>query len=154
MELSLFNLPLAESLFALGVGLLVIEIVFLGFATFVLFFVGLALLITGGLMVVGVLPDSTEIAVFAVALLSIGSAILLWRPLKGLQIPDSEREIEVGFVGHRFQLNEDISPNEPGSYSYSGVEWSVTSAEPLVKSTMVKVVHAEVGRLIVASVET
>ena len=72
----------------------------------------------------------------------------------GLQIPDSEREIEVGFVGHRFQLNEDISPNEPGSYSYSGVEWSVTSAEPLVKSTMVKVVHAEVGRLIVASVET
>ena len=87
MELWLFNLPLAESLFALGVGLLVIEIVFLGFATFVLFFVGLALLITGGLMAVGVLPDSIEIAVFAVALLSIGSAILLWRPLNGVTDP-------------------------------------------------------------------
>ena len=42
----------------LGIGLLVIEIAFLGFATFVLFFVGLAMLVTGGLMAVEILPQT------------------------------------------------------------------------------------------------
>ena len=42
MEQPMLDLPLSQWLFMLGIGLLVIEIAFLGFATFVLFFVGLA----------------------------------------------------------------------------------------------------------------
>jgi hypothetical protein len=48
------NLP--ESLIMAGLALLLIEVVVLGFSTFVLFFVGLAALVAGGLMAVGVLP--------------------------------------------------------------------------------------------------
>jgi uncharacterized membrane protein YukC len=38
MEQPMLDLPLSQWLFMLGIGLLVIEIAFLGFATFVLFF--------------------------------------------------------------------------------------------------------------------
>ncbi|MFT5811071.1 MAG: hypothetical protein ACI9KM_001835, partial [Rubritalea sp.] len=41
---------LAQSLIIAGLALLVIEVVVLGFSTFVLFFVGLAAVITGGLL--------------------------------------------------------------------------------------------------------
>ena len=51
-----FQLPLEHWLFIIGIGLLVIEIAFFGFATFVLFFVGIAMLIIGALMAFGVLP--------------------------------------------------------------------------------------------------
>ena len=66
----------------LGIALLVIEIAFLGFATFVLFFVGLAMLATGGLMTMEILPQTINNAVTAVSLISISSAVLLWKPLK------------------------------------------------------------------------
>ena len=47
---------LSESLIMAGLALLVIEVVVLGFSSFVLFFVGLAALAAGGLMAVGVVP--------------------------------------------------------------------------------------------------
>ena len=50
------NDNLSESLIIVGLALLVIEVVVLGFSTFVLFFVGLAAVVAGGLMAVGVVP--------------------------------------------------------------------------------------------------
>ena len=154
MEQAFLHLPLSQWLFILGIGLLVIEIVFLGFATFVLFFVGLAMLVTGALMALGVLPEGINIAVIAVSLLSIAAAIVLWKPLKNIQSPTEEENIEVGFVGHRFQLDADIAPDQPGSYAYSGIVWVVVSDRAIAKATSVKVVQADVGQLTVVSVVT
>ena len=154
MEQGFLHLPVSQWLFILGIGLLVIEIAFLGFATFVLFFVGLAMLVTGALMALGVLPEGINIAVIAVSLLSIAAAIVLWKPLKNIQSPTEEENIEVGFVGHRFQLDADIAPDQPGSYAYSGIVWVVVSNREIAKTTWVKVVQADVGQLTVVAVDT
>ena len=154
MEQGFLHLPLSQWLFILGIGLLVIEIAFLGFATFVLFFVGLAMLVTGALMALGVLPEGINIAVIVVSLLSIAAAIVLWKPLKNIQSPTEEENIEVGFVGHRFQLDANIAPDQPGSYAYSGIVWVVVSDRAIAKATSVKVVQADVGQLTVVPVDT
>jgi len=154
MEQGFLHLPVSQWLLILGISLLVIEIAFLGFATFVLFFVGLAMLVTGALMALGVLPEGINIAVIAVSLLSIAAAIVLWKPLKNIQSPTEEGNIEVGFVGHRFQLDADIAPDQPGSYAYSGIVWVVVSDRAIAKATSVKVVQADVGQLTVVSVDT
>ena len=96
----MFDMSLSQWLFMLGIGLLVIEIAFLGFATFVLFFVGLAMLATGGLMAMEIVPQTINSAVITVSLLSIAAAFILWKPLKKIQTPSEEGKIEVGFVGH------------------------------------------------------
>jgi membrane-bound ClpP family serine protease len=44
-----FTNNLAQSLFVVGLILLVVEVTVLGFSTFVLFFVGLAAMVTGAL---------------------------------------------------------------------------------------------------------
>ena len=145
----MFDLSLSQWLFMLGIGLLVIEIAFLGFATFVLFFVGLAMLATGGLMAVEILPQTINNAVVAVSLLSIGSAFLLWKPLKNIQTPGEDGDIEVGVVGHRFRLETDISPDQSGEHVYSGITWKVVSDQAIAKAAHVKVVKADVGQLTV-----
>ncbi|MBT4355580.1 MAG: NfeD family protein [Rhodospirillaceae bacterium] len=149
MEQLMFELSLSQWLFMLGIGLLVIEIAFLGFATFVLFFVGLAMLVTGGLMAVEILPQTINSAVTAVSLLSISSAILLWKPLKKIQSSNKDNDIEVGLVGHRFQLETDISPEKSGEHAYSGITWKVVSDQAIAKAAHVKVVKADVGQLTV-----
>ena len=76
---------LAEILIMAGLALLVIEVVVLGFSTFVLFFVGLAAVAAGGLMTVGVIPESMLSALSSVGILTALLAVLLWRPLKSMQ---------------------------------------------------------------------
>ena len=61
---------LCEFLIMAGLVLLVIEVVVLGFSTFVLFFVGLAALLAGGLMAIGAIPDSTLSAFYSVGVLT------------------------------------------------------------------------------------
>ena len=153
LDQPLLNLPLSQWLFFFGIALLVIEIAFFGFATFVLFFVAIAMLATGGLMALGLLPELVNIAIITVSLLSIGTALVLWKPLKKMQSPENEDDIEVGFVGHRFQLEADIAPDKPGRYTYSGIVWAVVSDSPIPKATKVKVVHADVGQLQVMPIE-
>jgi membrane protein implicated in regulation of membrane protease activity len=149
MEQPMFDLPLSQWLFMLGIGLLVIEIAFLGFATFVLFFVGLAMLATGGLMAVEILPQTINSAVISVSLLSIAAAFVLWKPLKNIQSPSEDSGTEVGFVGHRFQLATDVAPDQPGEHVYSGITWKVVSDRAIARATRVKVVQADVGQLTV-----
>ena len=145
----MLDLSLSQWLFMLGVALLVVEIAFLGFATFVLLFVGLAMLATGGLMTFELLPQTINSAVITVSLLSIGSAVLLWNPLKKIQSPSKDTNVEVGLVGHRFQLEKGISPVAPGEHVYSGIKWKVVSDQTIAKAAYVKVVKADVGQLTV-----
>jgi membrane protein implicated in regulation of membrane protease activity len=148
-----FQLPLEHWLFIIGIGLLVIEIAFFGFATFVLFFVGIAMLIVGALMAFGVLPVGIDIAIGAVYLLSISGAVLLWKPMKKIQSSKEAAKVEVGFVGHRFQVQTDIAPDLPGTYTYSGIAWTVVSDTAIQRFTQVQVIKADVGQLTVTPAE-
>lgn len=154
MDTYSFQLPLQHWLFIIGISLLVIEIAFFGFATFVLFFVGIAMLIVGALMAFGVLPVELNIAIGAVSLLSILGAILLWKPMKKIQSSKEAARAEVGFVGHQFILQTDITPDVPGTYTYSGIVWSVVSDTEIHRLTQVQVIKADVGQLTVKPVET
>ncbi len=134
----------------MGVLLLVVEVMFFGFTTFFLLFIGISCLITGLLMSLSVIPDTALSALSSVSVFSIIIAFGFWKPLKKLQKPDNNNEIEVGLVGHKFILTSDVSPNKSIDYKYSGVNWIVKSLEEIDAGQSVKVIKLEVGVLLVA----
>lgn len=134
----------------MGVLLLVVEVIFFGFATFFLLFIGISCLIAGLLMSFSVIPDTALSALSSVSVFSIIIAFGFWKPLRKLQKPDDNNEIEVGLVGHKFILTSDVSPNKSIDYKYSGVNWIVKSLEEIDAGQSVKVIKLEVGVLLVA----
>jgi len=141
------NLP--ESLIMAGLALLVIEVMVLGFSTFVFFFVGLAAVVAGGLMTVGVVPDSMLSALFSVGVLTALSAMLLWRPLKSMQSNVESKKITSDLVGHSFILNDAVSMTKNPVYRYSGIDWNLSSEQELSAGTPVEVTGVSVGQFIV-----
>ena len=138
---------LAQSLFIVGLILLVIEVAVLGFSTFVLFFVGLAAMATGALVYVGVLPNSLLSASLSTGVMTILATLILWKPLKRMQSKVSTKKTKSEFTDHQFYLKESVSPTQSPKYHYSGVEWSLVSEEPIEAGTKVEVTEAEVGKL-------
>ena len=141
------NLP--ESLIMAGLTFLVIEVVVLGFSTFVLFFVGLATVVAGGLMTFGVVPDSMLSALFSVGVLTALSAMILWRPLKSMQGNVESKKVTNDLVGHSFILNDAVSRTKNPVYRYSGVDWNLSSEQELSAGTLVEVTGVAVGKFIV-----
>ena len=101
---------LAETLLIIGIALLIIEIVVLGFSTFVLFFVGAAAVVTSGLLYIGLIPDSMLAALLCTAIITAISAALLWKPLKNMQSKVDTTKAKGDLVGHSFILVEDVAP--------------------------------------------
>lgn len=144
-----FVISIPQILLIVGILLLVAEIIFFGFATFVLFFVGIAMLIVGAAMTIGLLPTDLMTAIFSVSILAIVSAAVLWKYLKRLQSTKSNKKIEVGLVGYEFKLDVDISPDKSVKHFYSGIEWDVISDDKIKKNTPLRVIKVEVGKLTV-----
>ena len=142
-------ISIQEGLLIMGVLLLVVEVIFFGFATFFLLFIGISCLIAGLLMSFSVIPDTALSALSSVSVFSIIIAFGFWKPLRKLQKPDDNNEIEVGLVGHKFILTSDVSPNKSIDYKYSGVNWIVKSLEEIDAGQSVKVIKLEVGVLLV-----
>lgn len=136
---------LAETLLIIGIALLVIEIVVLGFSTFVLFFVGAAAVVTSGLLYIGLIPDSMLAALLCTAIITAISAALLWKPLKSMQSKVDTTKAKGDLVGHRFILVEDVAPEMTPIYRYSGIDWKLKASELLVAGTKVEVTEADVG---------
>jgi membrane protein implicated in regulation of membrane protease activity len=149
-----FTNNLAESLLIIGLILLVIEVAVLGFSTFVLFFVGLAAMVTGALLYVSILPDSGLGALFSTGILTIVFAIVLWRPLKRMQSSVSPKKAQGDLVGHQFVLKDFVSPAVSPSYHYSGVNWTLISDEAIEAGTRVEVIEAEVGAFHIKAVNS
>ncbi|MFQ3235534.1 MAG: hypothetical protein ACI9C4_001093 [Paraglaciecola sp.] len=137
---------LAQSLIALGLIMLAMEILIFGFATFVLFFVGLAAVISGALIYMGVVPDTMSGALLSVGLGTVLLAAVLWQPLKNLQTKVDTKKVTNDLVGHTFTLRVDISPHQQSVYHYSGIDWRLTSDQVLTAGTEVEVVEVEVGQ--------
>lgn len=136
---------LAETLLIIGIALLAIEIVVLGFSTFVLFFVGAAAVVTSGLLYIGLIPDSMLAALLCTAIITAISAALLWKPLKNMQAKVDTTKAKGDLVGHRFILVEDVAPEMTPIYRYSGIDWKLKANEHLVSGTKVEVTEADVG---------
>lgn len=142
---------LTEFLVYLGLALLAIESIVLGFSTFVLFFLGLASVLTGALMFLGIFPETITSALLGVGILTAVLGIGLWQPLKKFQnnvkitIPRSD------LIGLSFLLENDVSPTEIGQHRYSGIIWQVLSSETLAAGTEVEVIKTEVGAFTVAA---
>jgi membrane protein implicated in regulation of membrane protease activity len=137
---------LAQSLIVLGLIMLAMEILIFGFATFVLFFVGLAAVISGALIYMGVVPDTMSGALLSVGLGTVLLAAVLWQPLKNLQTKVDTKKVTNDLVGHTFTLRVDISPHQQSVYHYSGIDWRLTSDQVLTAGTEVEVVEVEVGQ--------
>ena len=149
-----FDFPLVylpEFFFAIGVILLLIEIIFLGFSTFVLFFLGIGCVATSLLLFLGAVPLAVDKALLATSLISVGSAVVLWRFLKQLTSENNEIRVDEGFVNHEFTLSEPISRTSPGRYRYSSVTWQVLPYKDvaLEAGMKVEVVSVEVGQFLV-----
>lgn len=143
---------LSESLIIAGIALLIIEVAILGFATFVLFFMGCSMIITGVLMLIGVLDATYITAFWSNALVTAILAALLWKPLKkSQQNSDADKETPTT-IDHQFVLEDDADAQGLTHHQYSGIQWKVKSQQPLTKGTLVKVVRAEVGALWVGAV--
>lgn len=136
---------LAESLVVLGLALLALEIWVLGFATFVLFFVGLASVISGGLMYMGVLESTTLNAMLSVGVFTAIGAAVLWKPLKNMQNEVDTKRASSDLIGHSFYLAEDVSTTINPIYRYSGIDWKLVSEAPLKAGQKVQVVQTDVG---------
>jgi membrane protein implicated in regulation of membrane protease activity len=137
-------------LVVLGVALLVIEVGVFGFSLFILFFVGLACILTGILMAIGIMPESLMMAFGSVAVLSLALALSLWKPLKKMQDSGGSKEVKGEFIGHSFMLASPVSATQVSLHRMSGVDWSVKSDMPIAAGTLVEVTKVEVGELTVA----
>lgn len=138
---------LAESLMVLGILALIVEVAVLGFSTFVLFFFGLSLLITGGLMTLDVLSANASTAFWSNAILTALLSLSLWQPLKKMQSQTDDKQVKHDFADHSFVLDSDVDSKGESLYQYSGINWKLKSEQPIEKGTLVRIARMEVGVL-------
>jgi len=138
---------LAETIVIFGLLLLAIEILVLGFSTFVLFFIGIAAVATGGLLYTGIIAETPLNAVLTLSVLTLLAAASLWQPLKRMQENKPPTQVNTDLLGYRFILEQDITPSQYGEHKYSGISWKVKTTTAIAAGTEVKVVGVEVGAL-------
>ena len=143
--MSWFTENLVESLLIIGLVLIGIEVLVLGFSTFVIFFVGLAALVSAGLIFIGVIPASVLSAVLSVGVISGLAAVFLWKPLKRMQSSVEKEQVQNDFIGLRFTLEQDLTTSSKVTYRYSGIDWQLQSDEDIKAGTQVEVINTEVG---------
>jgi membrane protein implicated in regulation of membrane protease activity len=151
-----FNTHLYAFWFVAGFVLLGIELLVLGFSTGFVLFLGIAALVTGGLVWAEVIPLTwlSTIATFAIS--SVVVSAVLWRPFKALQenqaVPEKDNTSDL--IGHEFRLGEEVTLQKPGKTRYSGIEWRVDIDKTFVGNSidaglLVKVVSVDAGRFYV-----
>ena len=136
---------------ALGFALLAAEVFLFGFTTIIFLFAGLGAIITGLLMMAGVLPETWIAGVSSFGIATGISSAVLWKPMMLMQGKSAEKQKPSSdFVGLEFVLAEDISTTTPGSYRYSGINWKVevdssSDDNAIVKGQRVVVMAVQVG---------
>jgi membrane protein implicated in regulation of membrane protease activity len=143
---------LGQTFIVLGLILLVIEIVVLGFSTFVLFFLGIGCIATGTLMAIGLFPATLLNSLLATAIISTLIALAGWKPMKRIQNRVELKQIDNDMIGHQFILSATLNPGQTIIHRYSGIDWQVKAKESLPAGTEVKIISMEVGILTVERV--
>ena len=143
---------LAQSFVVIGLILLAIEVLVLGFSTFVLVFVGVGTIVTGVLMALEFIPETVPSSLIATTIISTLVALISWKPMKRLQNDVGPQQTTNDMIGHRFTLAEELLIGQTITHRYSGIDWKVKAKEPLAAGTEVHIVHMEVGILTVERV--
>ncbi|MFV0574433.1 MAG: NfeD family protein [Vibrio sp.] len=144
---------LAQILMIVGFLALIVEVTVLGFSTFIFFFVGLAFIVTGFTMSIGLVDATLASAVWMNIVLTVLFACILWKPLKSLQNKKTSKEHESDFLPEPFTLSDDIDiDSETVIHVFSGIQWKVRSETPISAGTKVKAVKLEVGIMWVKTV--
>lgn len=136
---------LAETLFIIGLIILIIEVTVLSFSTIILFMIGAATIITSVTMYLGILSPNILDAVLMIGIVTAVLAIVLWKPFKQLQNAKDDKAVSSDLVGFTFILAQDITPESDVKYKYSGIEWRLVSTQTIAAQTKVKVVAVNVG---------
>lgn len=139
------NSHIIESLLIIGFILLIIEIAVLGFSTFVLLFVGLAAILTSGLLYMGLFEETLINALLSTSLISALGAFILWKPFKNMQSKVESTKTTNDLIGHSFILASQVSTTEVPTYHYSGIDWKLISEEVIEAGTKVEVIGTDVG---------
>jgi len=150
MEYLISNLP--QTLVVLGLILLAVEVLVLGFSTFVLFFLGIGFTTSGILMGLGFIPETILSSLLATAIISTVVALVGWKPMKRLQNKVELKQVNNDMFGHQFTLSEELVVGQTITHRYSGIDWQVKAKEQLAAGTEVKIIATEVGLLTVARV--
>lgn len=146
--MSFIETHIAEGLMIAGIVLLIVEMMVLGFSTFILLFLGISFLLTGLIMTIGVVPETVISALWVNSILTTLIAIVLWKPLKRMQKHEGKPgEIKSDFIGQELMLESDVDLGGKTEYLYSGVSWKLKSNNPIAKGSHVRVTKAEVGVL-------
>jgi len=141
----------AEFWILLGFLMLAIE-VSTGMVTGILLFGGIGAVLTGLLMMTGLLNETWEIGMTSTAISATLIALVLWKPLKNLQNDDvAKKDNSSDLVGYEFVLQQDINLLTPGTTHYSGIEWKVeihkdAGVDEISAATRVEVCSVDVGK--------
>jgi len=111
---------------AAGFAMLAAEVLLFGFTTIILLFAGIGALVTGLVMMSGVLPETWIAGVASFGIATGVAGAMLWKPLKKLQdgnVP--KRQHSSDLIGYEFILEQDVTASTPGLHRYSGVDWKV-----------------------------
>lgn len=151
MIIEYINTHQAEFWIILGFSMLVLE-VSIGLVTGLLLFGGIGAIITGLLMMSGLLNETWQVGVASTAISSVIVTLILWKQLKKLQNDDvPAKDNSSDLVGYEFVLQQDINLLKPGTVNYSGIEWKVeiykdAGVEEITAATRVVVCSVEVGK--------
>jgi len=148
-----FLAHLAQSFIVLGLILLAIEVLVLGFSTFVLFFIGIGAIATGALMALGIIPETFLNSLLVTAVISTVVALISWKPMKNMQNKVGSKHVSNDMIGYQFILTEDLMIGQRVTHRYSGINWQVKANERLTAGTEVKIIALEVGLLTVSRVD-
>lgn len=126
MIIDYINQHQGEFWIAFGFTVLAVEVLFFSMTTIVLMFSGLGALVTGLMMLVGLLPETWLVGIAGFGINSAIITTLLWKPLRHLQgkrTPNRDRSSD--FIGLEFVLEQDVTAHTPSRLRYSGVDWRV-----------------------------
>ena len=137
---------------ATGFLLLVLEALIFGFSTIVFLFAGIGALVTGLLMMAGLLPETWVAGIAGFGICTGLASALLWKPFRALQDrSDASARTHSDFEGLEFRIEQALEPGRPGRYRYSGIEWKLEIDDScgvvsIPAGSKVRVVAVEVGR--------
>lgn len=151
MIIDYINQHQGEFWIAFGFAILAVEVLFFGMTTIVLLFGGLGALITGLMMLAGMLPETWLVGIAGFGINSAVITAILWKPLQRLQgkrVPDQDKSSDL--IGLEFVLEKDIQLHKPGKIRYSGINWRVeidpgADIDSIAAGQRVTVTSVEVG---------
>lgn len=151
MIIDYINQHQGEFWIAFGFTILAVEVLFFGMTTVVLMFAGLGALMTGLMMLAGLLPETWLAGIAGFGINSAIITTILWKPLRYLQGKRApKRDKSSDLIGLEFVLEQDVKMHAPGTIRYSGINWRVeidpeTGVNSIAAGQRVAVSSVDVG---------